>query len=184
MIDKALWAKNSYAPHAKTTNVDGVEMVSFPLSTNNDEHLKLATKLLLELGCKASRKDESNYESNYRQVIGDIRVVDLLKTNGADLSIATEIEHWAYFKTVKKAFKYAVLVQRTGFKVMQIGKSKNDKEILVKFSHIGTLEHQDISSKTLKLGNVAEGFGGNYDGWEVTVDRSGNLVPAKQLEAQ
>lgn len=183
MIDKALWAKNSYAPHAKTTKEDGVEMVSFPLSITNDEHQKLATKLLIELGCKDSSKDKSNYESSYRQVIGDIRVIDLLKTNGADLSIATDIEHWAYFKTVKKAFKYAVLVQRSGFRVMQIGKLKTDKEVLVKFSHVGTLEYQDISSETLKLGNAAEGLSGIYDGWEVTVDRSGNLVPSKQIDA-
>lgn len=172
------WKKNRYAQHAKVEVTDELEIVTFPASVSDDSHLNDASRFLTAQGINKKPGQDAQYRADLNQVLDDVRVIDLVSTNGADMSVQTDVEHWAYFKKIATSIKYAKILISKGYEIRDCYRNK-DKEIVVKFAHTGSLELSDISPRTIWLNRQAWNLKGSYDGWEVTTDRTGNLKAVK-----
>lgn len=174
MIDKALWEKNRYAQHAKVEVVDDMEIVTFPMSVSDDEHVSDAARFLAEQGIHKKQGRDAKYHADLNQVLSDVRVIDFASTNGGDMSVQTDVEHWAFFNKVADSIKYSKALISKGYEIRDCYGNK-EKKVVLKFAHTGNLELSDISLRTIWLNRQARTFKGKYDGWEVTTDREGNL---------
>lgn len=174
MIDKAMWEKNRYAQHAKVEVTDEYEMVTFPNSVSDEEHINDAARFLAEQGIHKKPGRETEYHVDLNQVLSDIRVIDLVSVNGSDMNVQTDIEHWAFFNRRTDLFKFYKVLFAKGYEIRDCYVNKENKAV-IKFAHTGNLKLSDISLRTIWLGRRARKLRGEYDGWEVTTDREGNL---------
>ena len=180
MLEKALWASSTYASEAKVEKNDDYEMVKIPIAKSHDKHLAAATAFLSAQGIHKTQGPGNAYKYEFEQVLSDIELIDLMSSSGGDLSPRTEVEHWAYFNSLKGARIYAKALLSQKYEIRDFGPLKGTRKVLVKFAHAGTLQLTDISARTMRLDREARRQNGLYDGWEVTVDARGNLKPAEQ----
>lgn len=174
MINKAMWEKNRYAQHAKVEITDEYEMVTFPMSVSDDEHVSEAARFLAEQGIHEKPGREAKYHADLNQVLRDVRVIDFVSVNGSDICVQTDIEHWAYFDRRTDLLKFYKALFSKGYEIRNCY-ANEDNQAVIKFAHTGNLELSDISLRTIWLSRQARKLRGEYDGWEVTTDREGNL---------
>lgn len=174
-----IFLKNSrYAQHAKVEVTDELEIMTFPTSVSDDRHINDATRFLTAQGINKKTGKDAQYGADLNQVLSDVQVIDLVSTNGADMSVQTDVEHWAYFKKIAALIKYTKILISKGYEIRDCYENK-DKQFVVKFAHTGSLELSDISPRTIWLNRQAWNLKGSYDGWEVTTDGAGNLKVVK-----
>ncbi len=105
------------------------------------------------------------------QVIQDLKVIDTLAESGDDLGLARRIDHWATFSNKAKALAFQAWAQREGFSVEGIlDPDDEDEAYAVRLHHVGTPRVEDISQVTIRLADAAKEQGGEYDGWETSVE--------------
>jgi len=98
----------------------------------------------------------------------DSRVVEMLRTAGADLREPTEFIVFLYFPTAESASAVASRLRGMGFSDVLVSESLGGT-----WGCIGTRqmvpEVQGIRDLTSRLQRLAEEHGGEYDGWEAAV---------------
>jgi uncharacterized protein (TIGR01619 family) len=106
------------------------------------------------------------------QSILNRRVIENLEKNGDKLTIPREVNHWIYFKTTEEREKYIVRVKENGFKIEDIDKIDHDKEFkyTLRISRVDNVRHGDLDDYVLYLWDLAQELGGNYDGWETSIE--------------
>jgi len=104
-----------------------------------------------------------------RQVVEDIKVLEILKRAGDQPSEARTIDHWAYFDTKANAEVFAAWLKEQGYSGMDLRVQKD--RYCVQFSHTGTTQLNDISAHTVALRRKTSELSGDYDGWETVVCR-------------
>ena len=127
----------------------------------------------------AETREESDWSTyfNYlypsdedRQVIENRRVCETLESHGDLLSVAREIDHWAYFSDAKALNAYAADAQKLGFNVRElIHPDQNSARHCAQLWRLDTPAYDSIDGITLPLFNMAVTHGGEYDGWESVV---------------
>jgi regulator of RNase E activity RraB len=109
-----------------------------------------------------------------RQQIDNRRVIEALEKQGDPLTAPRPVSHWAYFPSAQKRTEFVTRVKPKGFKVTD--ESEND-DPAAKYRYGVTLERTDrvdwqsINEVTLELFDLAQELGGEYDGWETTVEK-------------
>jgi len=103
------------------------------------------------------------------QVIRDLDVLDALKKQGDDPSVKREISHWAYFPDEPKAQAFASWARGASYKVGKVERT-GDQKVVVRFTHVGSMELADITHHSIEINRKAKEIGGDYDGWETSVE--------------
>ena len=104
------------------------------------------------------------------QVIRDTRVLDVLTEKGDISSVSRNVAHWAYFAKGESAEQFADWAKECAYVVNSIALTDDNKTV-VRFAHKGTMELEDITHHTIAINRKVREFGGDYDGWETTIER-------------
>ncbi|MEF9416628.1 DUF695 domain-containing protein [Ralstonia sp. SM1864_UCD524_TZ4] len=104
------------------------------------------------------------------QVIRDSRVLNVLTEKGDISSVGRNVAHWAYFPKSESAEQFADWAKKCAYAVNSIA-STDDNKTVVRFTHEGTMELEDITHHTIAINRKVREFGGDYDGWETTIER-------------
>lgn len=102
---------------------------------------------------------------------GDQDVIAQLADAGDPCTEAREIEHYAYFPSIRAAETFHTWLIDHGFTPIEITPGSGKEPALVRFSHTGIPEIADIFEHTSAATRAAEALGGDYDGWEARVLR-------------
>lgn len=105
------------------------------------------------------------------QVIRDMRVLDALKDKGDISDVARPVSHWAYFADQNNAQQFADWATENRYNVHSVALT-DDKKVEVRFTHGGTMELEDITHHTIHINRQVKTLGGDYDGWETSVERN------------
>ena len=105
------------------------------------------------------------------QVIRDLSVLDVLKKNKDNPNIKRKVNHWAYFKTKKHVNIFKLWLLQEKYILETVKEIEGGNKYQVCFFHNGTMNLNDITSHTISLNAKAKEIGGNYDGWETSVER-------------
>ena len=104
------------------------------------------------------------------QVIRDLRVLDVLKEKGDINSVSRQVAHWAYFPERESAQQFADWARESAYEVNAIA-ATDDNKTVVRFARKGTMELEDITHHTIAINRKVRELGGDYDGWETTIER-------------
>lgn len=111
------------------------------------------------------------------QQIHNQRVIEVLEKEGDPLTAPRPVSHWAYFPSAEKRAEFVRRVKAKGFKVTD---EPENNEATTKCRYGVILERTDrvdlqsINELTLDLFDLAQELGGEYDGWETTVEEEGH----------
>lgn len=112
------------------------------------------------------------------QVIQDLKVIEQLKAHGDDLQTVRRINHWIYFSDPAQRQAFGTWAKEDGFTV---DRAFETDDAPVRFGlqifHDGRPSHPEISQRTIMLLEKAEQCGGDYDGWETSVERKDAAKP-------
>jgi regulator of RNase E activity RraB len=105
-----------------------------------------------------------------RQRIENRRVCDALERNGDKLTVAREIDHWAYFSSQETLNAYVAEAIQLGFNVREVfPPDANDERHCARVWRSDVPAYHSIDDVALPLFNLAAAHGGEYDGWESVV---------------
>ncbi|WP_431018755.1 DUF695 domain-containing protein [Burkholderia cepacia] len=107
-----------------------------------------------------------------RQIMRDMRVLDELRKKGDAGDVSRRVMHWAYFPDQSDAHQFADWAEAKGYPVESVAPTEDGKSA-VRFSHEGTMALADITRHTVAINREVHSFGGEYDGWETSVEQAG-----------
>ena len=111
---------------------------------------------------------------------GDRRVLAALKSHGADLAKPAHTIHFLYFKTPESANSAAEELRAGGYQnvTVEVAPTKSVLKRLFsakEFSCIAETHavptEAGVFATTDQMNALAERLGGNYDGWEASVEK-------------
>lgn len=115
-----------------------------------------------------------------RQLIQDRRTCDALEKEGDDLTTVRKIDHWIYLPNHKAAAEFLAAARSLGYQEESAPeRSSGVLPCAVCISKHTSAQVADVNETTLELLELANRFGGDYDGWEspVMVPEGANSVP-------
>lgn len=107
------------------------------------------------------------------QVMKDLKVIEQLEKHGDNLDKRRRIDHWVFFESRDKLEKFKSWAMEEGFKVEGVSepeKEEDDDRYSIQLYHNGTPQLAEISHVTVTLLETARELGGDYDGWETSVE--------------
>jgi len=103
----------------------------------------------------------------------DSRVIDLMAEVGADLSAATEVNHYLYFPGKEAAERAGDKLRERGF-VAEVGSPmRGHREWCLLATHTAVVSRSAIGLLRAAMERLAAEFGGKYDGWVALVEPEG-----------
>lgn len=110
---------------------------------------------------------------NPRQIqsILNRRVIESLEKHGDKLTERREVNHWLYFPSKEVRENFIEQVKEKGFKIEGTD-TFDDKEFnyQLRISRVDGVQHEEVDEYVLYLWELAEELGGDYDGWETSVE--------------
>ena len=103
------------------------------------------------------------------RVINDMEVLDALANAGDDPDISRTVQHWAYFASDAAAAAFREWLGSQAFTFRSAEKDKQGR-VRVTFTHEGVMHLADVTNRTIRCRRKAEELGGEYDGWETSVE--------------
>lgn len=107
--------------------------------------------------------------AEYRVFLDD-QVLQQLREMGDRAEVPRNVDHWVYFPDAESRHRFSQRAQEYGFQV----KSQCDDaprrlpfELVV--HHTMSMEPARVHETTLRLLTLAEKYGGQYDGWETSI---------------
>ncbi len=109
------------------------------------------------------------------QWILDRRLVEALTDHGDPLTKPRRVDHRAAFSAERGRAAFLAAVTELGFEAVPPEvKSANRRRYLAQVHRVDSVELEDIHSTVMELKLLAEEHGGDYQGWETTVEKSLN----------
>ncbi len=105
---------------------------------------------------------------------GDSRVIDLMAEVGADLSAATEVNHYLYFPTQEAAEHAGEKLHERKFDTHVGAPMPGSREWCLLASHTAVVSDSVVGLLRASMERLAGEFGGKYDGWEALVEPEGD----------
>ena len=99
----------------------------------------------------------------------DRDVVDALEQHGDSLRTERRVDHWVYFGDVESRSRFAEAVHGLGFGIVELDASSESGPGL-QVHRVDSVQLDDIHEVTTTLQELAERYGGEYDGWETSVE--------------
>ena len=100
-------------------------------------------------------------------------VVEKLAESGDSLRKARPVFHWCYFRNESDRSRFVERIMGEGFRVENYPEHLQDDErpFGVQISRMDLIDCQNLFEYTLFLWDLAYEHGGDYDGWETSVER-------------
>ncbi|WP_018693387.1 DUF695 domain-containing protein [Algicola sagamiensis] len=159
---------------------DGRRYYSFYFSCSRSELSSLLHPILDQSGYKARFVMEHDPQKLFYwqmlypsdddwQMIRDLLTLDQLNKHGDNKGIARQVFHWVYFTEQEQVDDFSDWLVQECYQFQSV--TEQDEQFCVRFYHIGTMRLSDISSHTLKIARSVGELGGEYDGWESSVEK-------------
>jgi hypothetical protein len=108
------------------------------------------------------------------QVCKDLKVITQLEQAGDSLEKPRLIRHWAYFPNEQQAKAFANWAECEGYNLESYSApNEHSNDYGVRISHMGKPTLSVINHHTITLMHQASALGGDYDGWETSVEKDG-----------
>ena len=110
------------------------------------------------------------------QRIKNRHVLEALKNRGDSLKASRSVSHWAYFRSPEDRARFIAQVISNGFEICN---ESEETELAtecpygVTIQRIDHIDWDSINEVTLELFELANEHGGEYDGWETSVEKDG-----------
>ena len=105
------------------------------------------------------------------QTVQDMKVLDVLKDHGDDPSVTRRIDHWLYFRESSGRDAFTTWALDNGFVIQHLSDPEDaNGDYGIQIYHNARPELQVITVTTSLLWDKAQELGGNYDGWETSVE--------------
>lgn len=98
-------------------------------------------------------------------------VYEALRKHGDVSSVRRVVSHWAYFTTMEARDAFAARATAKGYSEPDGGRSEADGRFGIRLEREGTTDAEPLDAATIELDDLARGLGGEYDGWETSVER-------------
>ena len=105
----------------------------------------------------------------------DSRVIDLMVEVGADLSAATEVNHYLYFPAQECAERAGERLVERGFDTHVGPSMPGRREWCLLATHAVAVSDSTIGLLRAAMERLAAEFDGKYDGWEALVVPEGGV---------
>lgn len=105
-----------------------------------------------------------------RQWISNRRVVEALKSQGDTLERTRRVDHWIYFETAEGRNAFVAAVRLCGFAT--VDQVDDGADITAQVFRSEVVELDAIHSTVMRLDTLAKAHGGDYDGWETSVEQA------------
>jgi uncharacterized protein (TIGR01619 family) len=101
------------------------------------------------------------------QTIQNRRVLDSLEKNGDDHAIARIVDHAIYFRSASDRAAYANAAEKCGFRIKHESQDQKSRErpFFLNLTRCDPVTRDHINVLVAELIDLAEKFGGDYDGW-------------------
>ena len=108
-----------------------------------------------------------------RRWIADHHVIEALEREGDPLTKRRRVDHWIYFPLAEQRDRFIAACKNGGFE-MQDGPAPAgpaDPPFCAMIYREESVQLEDIHAVVMSLHRLAEQHGGEYDGWETSVER-------------
>jgi regulator of RNase E activity RraB len=109
------------------------------------------------------------------QWILDRRLVEALTDHGDPLTKPRRVDHSVAFSAEQGRAAFLAAVTELGFETVAAeGKTGSRRRYSAQIHRVDSVELEDIHNTVMELKLLAEEHGGDYEGWETTVEKSLN----------
>ena len=106
------------------------------------------------------------------QWIMDRRVIENLRAEGDPLTRPRRVDHWAYFESAARRDEFVQQVMTQGFELEHAADDREgDRPHSAQIFRVDSVQLEDIHDVAMSLVRTAEEMGGEYDGWETSVEK-------------
>jgi len=103
-------------------------------------------------------------------------VYEALRKEGDDPSIRRVVAHWAYFPSAKSREAFVTRAVAAGYREVVAARSERDGQFGVELEMESTTADAEMDPATVELAAWAAELGGDYDGWETSVEKQGGAT--------
>lgn len=108
------------------------------------------------------------------QCIKNRYVIEQLRKAGDPLEKERLVFHWAYFPDESSRKQFVAAIRERGYEVTKQGRVDDPDRphpFGVSFERVDRVDWDSINQVTIELFDLAESVGGDYDGWETSVEK-------------
>src|SRR5262249_36899877 len=109
------------------------------------------------------------------QWIKDKMVVTELRNRGDRLVARRRVDHWVYFRTGEARDAFVASAEQAGFasesRGAKLDGGAGDRRFEAQVHRVDAVALEEIHAVVMQLARLAEEHGGDYDGWETSVER-------------
>jgi hypothetical protein len=101
-------------------------------------------------------------------------VIERLQEHGDPLEKKRPVFHWAYFSNEASRGQFVADIKDRGFRIANennVDDPNCSHPLGVSFERIDNVDWDSINQLTLELYELANVLGGDYDGWETSVEK-------------
>ncbi len=108
-----------------------------------------------------------------KQWMHDRRLVQVLQEEGDTLTTPRRVDHWAYFPTAAARDRFVAVTVEAGFELERAAQvDTDDLPYGAQIYRADPVELEHIHDVVMDLIEFAAAEGGDYDGWETSVERT------------
>lgn len=107
------------------------------------------------------------------QSIQNRRVIEQLEKGGDKLTIEREVFHWIYFKSDNDREKFLEKIKNDNFSIVSKDSDKSWGEFpfQLQIKRNDMVNHNSVDDYVIYLWEIANEIGGEYDGWETSIEK-------------
>jgi uncharacterized protein (TIGR01619 family) len=107
------------------------------------------------------------------QSIQNGRVIEQLEKNGDKLTKEREVFHWIYFKSDSDREKFLEKIKNDKFAIVDKGSDKSWGEFAyrLQIKRVDKVDQNSVDNYVIYLWKLANEIGGEYDGWETSIEK-------------
>lgn len=107
------------------------------------------------------------------QSIQNRRVIDNLEKNGDNLTKEREVFHWIYFKSNSDRERFLEKIKNENFLIVtkEYDISLGEFPSQLQIKRVDKVDQNSVDGYVIYLKDLAEELGGDYDGWETSVEK-------------
>ncbi|HSN25876.1 MAG TPA: DUF695 domain-containing protein [Kofleriaceae bacterium] len=106
-------------------------------------------------------------DAERKQWMDDRRLVQILEEQGDRLTTPRPVDHWAYFPSAAQRDAFVERARALGF----TAQAEDDERDGARATRTDPIELDHIHDVVMLLVDAAEACGGEYDGWETSIER-------------
>jgi regulator of RNase E activity RraB len=111
-------------------------------------------------------------DAERRQWIEDRRLAQVLREQGDNPATPRRVDHWAYFASTETRDAFVTDVVAKGFALEEaLRASEGERPFGAQVYRTDITELDHIHDVVMTLVDAAEAHGGDYDGWETSIER-------------